>query len=190
MLCYPLAKYGNIIGTPYSGTHTLGNWQSDNAIDLRTPIGTKVIAVENGIISSRIGSLGKGGRFAGLRLTINGEKNSYYYAHLSSLAVRAGQPVHFGQVLGRSGSTGVAHLHFACQNGSPYTAIRSAICPQILWTTKRKWLWLRWWLGEGEFKKYGRKNFKHRPKVLPDRVPREVWVWARDFLAHRYQSQN
>src|SRR3990172_11800326 len=58
--CYPLEKYGRFIGSPYSGTHMLGNWQSDNAVDISVPRGTKVIAVEKGIVNSRIGSLGKG----------------------------------------------------------------------------------------------------------------------------------
>jgi hypothetical protein len=38
---YPLARRGKIIGTPYTGTHTLGNWQSDNAVDIAVPVGTR-----------------------------------------------------------------------------------------------------------------------------------------------------
>ena len=36
---YPLGAHGPIIGTPYHGTHTRGNWQSDNAVDIRIPNG-------------------------------------------------------------------------------------------------------------------------------------------------------
>jgi murein DD-endopeptidase MepM/ murein hydrolase activator NlpD len=116
---YPLGTKGKIIGTPNSGTHTIGNWQSDNAVDIAVPVGTPVYAVTDGVIGSRIGSLGKGGRFAGLRLTLQGNGDSYYYAHLSKLGVKAGQRVRAGQLLGYSGSAnGVAHLHFGVQNGN------------------------------------------------------------------------
>jgi hypothetical protein len=116
---YPLGTHGKIIGTPHSGTHTLGNWQSDNAVDIAVPVGTPVYAVSDGVIGSRIGSLGKGGRFAGLRVTLQGRNDSYYYAHLSKLRVKAGQRVRAGQLLGYSGSAnGVAHLHFGVENGN------------------------------------------------------------------------
>jgi murein DD-endopeptidase MepM/ murein hydrolase activator NlpD len=116
---YPLGVHGKIIGTPHSGTHNLGNWQSDNAVDIAVPIGTPVYAVSDGVIGSRIGSLGKGGRFAGLRVTLQGRNDSYYYAHLSKLRVKAGQRVRAGQLLGYSGSAnGVAHLHFGVENGN------------------------------------------------------------------------
>lgn len=121
---YPLGKHGKLIGSPNSGTHTLGNWQSDNAVDIAVPVGTPVYAVRDGVIGSRIGSLGKGGRFAGLRLTLAGGGNAYYYAHLSKLVVKAGQKVRAGQLLGYSGSAnGVAHLHFGVENGSPYDVV-------------------------------------------------------------------
>ena len=35
---------------PYHGTHTRGNWQSDNALDIRVPVGTRVIALADGEI--------------------------------------------------------------------------------------------------------------------------------------------
>lgn len=116
---YPLGVRGKQIGSPHSGTHNLGNWQSDNAVDIAVPIGTPVYAVSDGIIGSRIGSLGKGGRFAGLRVTLQGGNDSYYYAHLSKLRVKAGQRVRAGQLIGYSGSAnGVAHLHFGVMNGN------------------------------------------------------------------------
>jgi murein DD-endopeptidase MepM/ murein hydrolase activator NlpD len=45
------------------------------------------------------------------------------YAHLSALAVKAGQQVNTGQRIGRSGSTGNAtgpHLHFEIRTGPAY----------------------------------------------------------------------
>lgn len=118
---YPLGKHGKIIGVPGKGTHSdLGNWESDNAVDIAVPIGTPVYATTSGVIGPRIGSLGKGGRFAGQRLTLMGKGNQFWYGHLSKLVVRAGQHVRAGQLLGYSGSAnGVAHLHIGVQHGNP-----------------------------------------------------------------------
>lgn len=118
---YPLGAKGNLIGTPYAGTHSLGNWQSDNAIDISAKIGTPIIAVEDGVIGNRIGALGsKGSQFAGLRVNLEGKGNNYYYAHLSKLAVKAGDRVRKGQVIGYSGSAnGVGHLHIGVEHGDP-----------------------------------------------------------------------
>lgn len=113
--------HGPIIGTPYSGTHTLGNWQSDNAIDIRVPVGTPVYAPESGVIDpSRYGSLGSSNpRMAGLRLTLVGQ-NPAYFAHLSRLVAKPGQRVKAGDLIGYSGSAnGTSHLHFAVQSGHP-----------------------------------------------------------------------
>lgn len=128
---YPLGKKGHIIGTPYHGTHTLGNWQSDNALDIAVPVGTPVYAVTAGVIGSRIGPLSSTNpRFAGNRVTLEGAGNSYYYAHLSKLTVKAGEHVIAGQLLGYSGeANGVAHLHFAVENGTPGDAIRGQAPP-------------------------------------------------------------
>jgi len=111
-------KY-KVIGTPYQGTHTLGNWQSDNAVDLAMPVGTPLYAAADGVIGPGVGSLGRGGQFAGLRFTLVGKQVSFWYGHLSKLAVKAGQKVKKGQLVGYSGSAnGVAHLHFAVYTGN------------------------------------------------------------------------
>lgn len=131
---YPLGKRGKVIGTPFSGTHAKAfnvaggsdNWQSENAVDIAIPVGTPVYAVEDGVLGNT-GSLGEGGRFAGLRTNLVGSRNSYYYAHLSKLApgVHAGAHVRKGQLLGYSGAAnGVAHLHFAAERGDPRKALR------------------------------------------------------------------
>jgi hypothetical protein len=115
---YPVARHGKLIGVPYQGTHTLGNWQSDNAVDLRVPEGTPIIARANGTIAKvREGS---GGRFAGFQVTLGNNKNAYFYAHLSNVKVKAGQRVRKGQIIGYSGSAnGVPHLHFGVEHGNP-----------------------------------------------------------------------
>lgn len=120
---YPAGKKGKLIGSPYGGTHSLGNWQSDNAVDIALAIGTPILAAQDGVVSNRFGSLGKGGRFQGLRMSLNGNGQSTFYAHMSKFAsgIKPGVKVRRGQIIGYSGSAnGVAHLHFGVQNGSPY----------------------------------------------------------------------
>lgn len=113
------AEPGELIGTPYAGTHTLGNWQSDNAVDIGVPDGTPIIAVSDGVVQKTGGSANQSGRFGGFNLTLSGD-NSYFYAHLSKLKVRPGQRVRKGQVLGYSGSAnGVPHLHLGVERGDP-----------------------------------------------------------------------
>lgn len=115
---------GKIIGTPYAGTHAKDfnvkggsdNWESENAVDIAVPIGTPVYATQDGTIGPQFGPTGEGGRFAGIRLHVNGASFSEYYAHLSSTApgIRAGVKVTEGELLGYSGvANGVAHLHYA-----------------------------------------------------------------------------
>lgn len=115
-------KYGRL-GVPYQGTHTLyGNWESDNAVDMGTPVGTPVYAVQSGTIGSQIGSLGAGktSNLEGLRVHLKTAGNEFYYAHLSRLAVKAGQRVQKGQLIGYSGAaSGVGHLHIAAKSGDP-----------------------------------------------------------------------
>lgn len=117
------APSGRLIGVPHSGTHTLGNWESDNAIDLGMKTGTPIYAVADGVIGDRFGSLNSGNpRMAGLRLHLIGKGNHWYYAHLSRFAkgIKPGARVRKGQLIGYSGSAnGVEHLHFSSQVGDP-----------------------------------------------------------------------
>jgi hypothetical protein len=117
---YPLAKRGTLIGVPYQGTHTLGNWQSDNAVDLGVPRGTKVLAVDDGTIVKTVDRPDGAGRFSGSQVTLNTATNAFFYTHLSQLGAQTGQQVHKGDVIGLSGeANGVAHLHFGAKNGDP-----------------------------------------------------------------------
>lgn len=124
---YPLGVKGKVIGTPYAGTHTAyGNWESDNAIDIAVPKGTPVYAVSNGTIGSQIGAQDSNDpHLQGLRVHLDTGTNSYYYAHLSQLTVKAGQKVTAGQIIGYSGvANGVAHLHIAQKLGDPLSAFQ------------------------------------------------------------------
>lgn len=47
------------------------------------------------------------------------------------------------------------------------------------------WHWLAWLLGEGEYKRYGGRNAKHRPPDAPRKIPAWAWVKAGQFVAAR-----
>lgn len=119
---YPLrGTRGKLIGVPYAGTHTLGNWQSDNAVDIGVPDGTIVQAVGAGTVEKvKGGYSGGSSRFDGFQVTIRlSSGKRVWYTHLSKVSVGAGDRVKKGQAIGRSGSAnGVPHLHFACEPGT------------------------------------------------------------------------
>ena len=115
-----------VIGVPGAGTHTLGNWQSDNAVDLAIPSGSPVYAVCDGVVGPGLGPTSGGvdpaSRFGGLRLTLDCGPNRFWYGHLSSYAseIAGGVTVTRGQEVARSGvANGVAHLHIAAEFGDP-----------------------------------------------------------------------
>ena len=108
----------NLGGPADHQARPLHNWQSDNAYDIGVPIGTSVYALSGGIVGSQIGISDTRPK-DGMRLTVD---DLYWYGHLSSLAVRAGQTVKKGQLLGKSGASanGVAHLHVGYNDGGSY----------------------------------------------------------------------
>lgn len=61
-------------------------------------------------------------------------------------------------------------------------AAKTTPAPEHVWTSSTRYLWLRWWLGVDEFKRFGPRNPHHRPKV-PAKVPPQVWAWAEDWCA-------
>lgn len=120
---YPLGTRGTIAGTPYSGTHSLGNWESDNAIDISVPTGTPVIATQDGVISKVYRrTADPSSRFAGYQVHLNGSDNAWFYTHLSRMAkgMNPGTKVKKGQVIGYSGAAnGAQHLHLGVEFGNP-----------------------------------------------------------------------
>jgi murein DD-endopeptidase MepM/ murein hydrolase activator NlpD len=90
-----------------------------NGMDIAMPVGTNVAA-------ARAGEVAFAGDVPGYGLTVvinHADRISTRYAHLSEIAVAAGQPVAEGQVIARSGATGRVtgpHLHFEVINaGEP-----------------------------------------------------------------------
>lgn len=117
---FKVTQSGKVIQGPREGTHRLGNWQSDNAIDIDVPRGTPVFATEDAEVSKVTLRPDGGGRFAGSAVTLNGRSNNFFYTHLSAVTVKRGDRVNGGQQIGSSGTAnGVPHLHFAVQRGNP-----------------------------------------------------------------------
>lgn len=87
--------------------------------DLAAPSGTPVLAFKPG----RVAFVGTMSGYGKLVIVDHGGDFSTYYAHLSSMRVRPGQPVGMGESIGAVGSTGRAtspHLHFETRRaGNP-----------------------------------------------------------------------
>jgi murein DD-endopeptidase MepM/ murein hydrolase activator NlpD len=86
-------------------------WRPHNGIDFTAKIGTPIYATGDGVVSFA----GRGNGF-GIHIKIDhGFGYKTVYAHLSKLAVRKGQKVKRGQIIGYSGNTGLSagpHLHY------------------------------------------------------------------------------
>ena len=124
-LATPTGGRGRLIGFPGVGTHSYSawpnNWQSDRAVDIALPLGSPLYAIDAGVIV-RVGGDPRdfSGRFGGARLTVASAGDAYYYAHLSRTAVRDGQRVGRGELVGFSGAAnGVEHLHLGVMRGDP-----------------------------------------------------------------------
>jgi murein DD-endopeptidase MepM/ murein hydrolase activator NlpD len=88
-------------------------------VDYQAPSGSPVVAVANGTVVSA-GWSGEAGRLVHLRHSSGYET---LYMHLSSIAVRAGQHVGQGELIGRVGMTGMAtgpHLDYRVKKNGGY----------------------------------------------------------------------
>lgn len=89
----------------------LGRRRNHKGVDLAAPTGTPIFATADGIV-------GRANWFSsyGLYISIDhGASIETRYAHMSKLAVAAGERVRQGQVIGYVGSTGRStgpHLHY------------------------------------------------------------------------------
>ncbi|MEE2827813.1 MAG: peptidoglycan DD-metalloendopeptidase family protein, partial [Myxococcota bacterium] len=89
----------------------LKRWKSHNGTDYAAPRGTPVRAIGRGTIAFS-GTKGGSGKHVRVKHT---KKYGSSYSHLRRIAVRKGQSVRQGDIVGYVGSTGLAtgpHLHF------------------------------------------------------------------------------
>ena len=129
---YPFASRGQqVVGTPGSGTHSwtgkFHNWESCNAVDLRTPVGTPLCAIADGTITRiKRGNPDPSGRSAGISLHLAVNGNEWWYAHLINIApgINAGTRVRAGQTIGYTGAANnVPHLHLGVRSGNPMSLL-------------------------------------------------------------------
>jgi murein DD-endopeptidase MepM/ murein hydrolase activator NlpD len=120
---------GAVIGAHFG---EYGSWSRyHTGIDFRAAYGTPIRAVKSGIVLYA----GNSGNWAGNHVAIkHADGKTTMSSHMSSMAVRAGQTVQAGQVIGRVGETGRAfgaHLHFELYPaGVKYGDVYKAINPQ------------------------------------------------------------
>ena len=120
---------GAVIGAHFG---EYGSWSRyHTGIDFRAPYGTPIRAVKSGVVLHA----GNSGNWAGNHVAIkHGDGKTTMYSHMSSMAVRAGQTVQAGEVIGRVGETGRAfgaHLHFELYPADvKYGDVYKAINPQ------------------------------------------------------------
>ena len=120
---------GAVIGSHFG---EYGSWSRyHTGIDFRAGHGTPIRAVKSGVVLYA----GNSGNWAGNHVAIkHGDGKTTMSSHMSSMAVKAGQTVQAGQIIGRVGQTGRAfgaHLHFELYPaGVKYGDVYKAINPQ------------------------------------------------------------
>ncbi len=108
--------------TPYMGSYRLNYKENDgshNAVDIRAPIGTPVLAIANGVIVRVNEADATGNKYIVIRhdgVPLSGGKRSLYswYLHLSEILVTEWTKIRKGDMIWRVGMTGIAttpHLH-------------------------------------------------------------------------------
>ncbi|MGW1894648.1 M23 family metallopeptidase [Streptomyces sp. NPDC002004] len=116
---FVLPVTGATIGTPYHKAGAMWSSGYHTGVDFVVPTGTPLKAVGAGTVVSA----GWGGAY-GNQIVIRLADGMYaQYAHMSQLAVSAGQTVVAGQQLGLSGATGNVtgpHLHFEIRTTPNY----------------------------------------------------------------------
>ena len=117
---WPLPVSGRITSTfGYRAAPTAGASTYHKGVDIAINSGTSVLATREGKVVTATYSSS-----AGYYVAIYHGNGIYsYYMHCSTLKVSAGDRVKQGQVIARSGSTGIStgpHLHFAIYKGNNY----------------------------------------------------------------------
>lgn len=96
-----------------------GYWANHRALDYAGRTGTPIRAVDRGIVA--YANFGWNHGYGSLVVVDHGNGYTSLYAHLSTIAVRKGNPVKQGQVIGSMGNTGNStgpHLHLEIRKDS------------------------------------------------------------------------
>jgi len=121
MLWSPLKFEARVTsGFSYNRLHPVLNvTRAHLGVDFGAPVGAPVVAVANGVVT-QAGFNGGAGRLIVLKHASGYET---MYMHLSSIAVRAGQHVNQGEVIGLVGSSGLStgpHLDYRIRKSGVY----------------------------------------------------------------------
>ena len=119
-------------GGPYRGTHTMGDWQSDNAYDIFAPDGTPCIAVEDCVVT-KVSDFNPDKRTWGIGVTVRtASGTSLFYKHLKAVSdgIRVGAKLRPRQIIGYLGTgvNGGPHLHFGVEPPASPDRYRNAAC--------------------------------------------------------------
>jgi murein DD-endopeptidase MepM/ murein hydrolase activator NlpD len=124
------------VSKPYSYVDSWGaarsGGRSHKGTDIMNPLGNKVHAIVDGVISRQTNS-----SLGGISLYLRGDDgNEYYYAHLMRYSSAVGQRVKAGELIAINGQTGNArftapHVHFEVHPGAgtpvnPYPYVKAA----------------------------------------------------------------
>ena len=117
---WPLPAGYNTLSSLFAGRYhpITGKWQSHTGIDIPAPKNTPIYAAKSGVVTTSV----KKGSYGNYVVVSHSDGTSTLYAHMNSRAVKEGQTVKQGQVIGYVGTTGSStgnHLHFEVHvNGS------------------------------------------------------------------------
>ncbi len=136
VLGFPLSGGKSLMTQDYGSTSFAqygyrGKWH--NGVDLRSPVGTSIMAADSGTVvatgdQDKYCYRGAYGRFIVIQ---HANGLTTLYAHLSKIAVTKGDTVSRGQTIGYVGSTGYAtgpHLHFTVFSSPTFSMGGSKTC--------------------------------------------------------------
>ena len=104
------------------GGRQLGNWASDNAWDLKAPIGTSVYSFTNGVVSKIFQSRPGSAKIYGTQVSIRGVDGNpdIFYTHVEGVTFKVGDKVKVGDFIGKiqrwPANPSDSHVHI----GLPY----------------------------------------------------------------------
>ena len=125
----------------YHANRKLGNWESDNSVDIFAPAGTPIYSLSNGVVT-RVATSNNGGKVYGTQISVSG-KDGYpnlFYTHTDSSQVASGDQVRVGELIAYVGKPNSpempTHLHLGVEPGSNLESLVSR-SGKILGSNKR-----------------------------------------------------